>query len=102
MPSPDRPYPAPSAAGDRLRAEAAVVGVVILLGFFLRALNPGAMSIEHFDEGVYASNLYCGQLDPPFAYPMRHLYAPPLFPAILEWAQILAGQSAVMWVNVLL
>jgi len=91
---------------DRSRAslqrEVTLLWVVVLLGLGLRALRPDAMAVEHFDEGVYASNLYCGHLDPPFAYPMRHLYAPPLFPALLEWAQILFGPPAAMWVNVLL
>ena len=90
-----------SAFADR-RLEFLLVAGVILVGLGLRALRPDAMAVEHFDEGVYASNLYCGHLDPPFAYPMRRLYAPPLFPATLEWAQILAGPPAVMWVNVLL
>ncbi len=60
------------------------------------------MSIEHFDEGVYASNYYSAHLD--YRYPDRHLYAPPLFPAILEWTLILTGGKphAVMWVNVVL
>lgn len=96
-------WPAP---GETLRSvgrgEWLAGGGVVLLGLVLRGLLPGTLAVEHFDEGVYASNLYCGHLDPPFAYPMRHLYAPPLFPALLEWVQILAGPSAVMWVNVLL
>lgn len=91
--------PAPSAGG---RYEALLVAGIVLLGLALRGLRPDAMAVEHFDEGVYASNLQCGHLDPPFAYPMRRLYAPPLFPAVLEWAQILVGPPAVMWVNVLL
>jgi dolichyl-phosphate-mannose-protein mannosyltransferase len=96
----------PPATEDRLRAggssEAVLLAAIVLLGFALRAVRWDCLAIEHFDEGVYASNLYCGHLDPPFAYPMRHLYAPPLFPALLEWAQILSGPSAAMWVNVLI
>lgn len=73
-----------------------------LLGvaFLLRAWHPGNMAVEHFDEGVYASNFFSAHLD--FRYPNSHLYAPPLFPAILEWTLILTGGAphSVMWVNV--
>ncbi len=76
-----------------------LVLLLSLTGGLLRYWSPERMAIEHFDEGVYASNLFC---PPSYAYPARHLYAPPLFPAVLEWALILGGRgSAVMWVNVL-
>jgi 4-amino-4-deoxy-L-arabinose transferase-like glycosyltransferase len=77
--------------------------VIVVVGFLLRAALPGRMAVEHFDEGVYASNLYSGDQDPPHAYPDRHLYAPPCFPALLEWAILLSGgrAQAAMWVNVL-
>jgi predicted membrane-bound mannosyltransferase len=101
-PDPQCPSESPAATLRDRRLEAVLVILVILLGFGLRGLRPSAMAVEHFDEGVYASNLYSGHLDPPFAYPMRHLYAPPFFPALLEWAQIVAGPGAVMWVNVVL
>jgi 4-amino-4-deoxy-L-arabinose transferase-like glycosyltransferase len=59
------------------------------------------MAVEHFDEGVYASNLYCGHLDPAYAYPDRALYAPPFVPAVLEWTLLLSGDPhSVEWVNV--
>lgn len=60
------------------------------------------MAIEHFDEGVYAANYYSSHLD--YRYPDQHLYAPPLFPAILEWTLIFTGGDphSVMWVNVVL
>lgn len=69
-------------------------------GAVLRVWKPSHMAVEHFDEGVYASNLYCAFLGG--AYPFRHLYAPPLLPVLLEWALILSGgdRSAVMWINV--
>ncbi len=57
------------------------------------------MAVEHFDEGVYASNLYC---PPQYQYPARYLYAPPLLPSLLEWFLILGGTPvAAMAVNVL-
>ncbi|QDT34521.1 glycosyltransferase family 39 protein [Thalassoglobus polymorphus] len=73
-----------------------------MIAFALRASAPDHLSIEHFDEGVYASNYFSSHLD--FRYPDRHLYAPPLFPAILEWALIFSGGNpqAVMFVNVIL
>ncbi len=79
-----------------------MLGALLVIAFALRAWLPSHMSIEHFDEGVYASNYFSSHLD--FRYPDRHLYAPPLFPAILEWTLILSGGNphAVMWVNVVL
>jgi dolichyl-phosphate-mannose-protein mannosyltransferase len=75
--------------------------LILVAAFALRAWHAERMAIEHFDEGVYASNLFADHLD--FRYPDRHLYAPPLLPAILEWALILTGADprSVMWVNVL-
>jgi len=40
------------------------------------------MAIEHFDEGVYASNVFCPDEDD--TYPDRHLYAPPGLPRVIE------------------
>ncbi len=40
------------------------------------------MDVEHFDEGVYAANLYATETDG--KYPYRDLYAPPLFPGMAE------------------
>lgn len=80
------------------RTEIAAVLIVFAIGVYLRAAWPERMAVEHFDEGVYASNLYS-----PFTnnrYPDQHLYAPPLLPFLLEWAAILGGPHAVMWVNV--
>lgn len=75
--------------------------MLALLAFAVRAAAPSRMAIEHFDEGVYASNLYCGHLDPPFAYPDRALYAPPFLPAMLEWILLLSrNPHSVMWMNV--
>ena len=57
-------------------------------GIGLRWWVAGWSAVEHFDEGVYASNLYFGE--PPFTYPMQHLYAPPLLPSLIE-AGMIAG-----------
>jgi 4-amino-4-deoxy-L-arabinose transferase-like glycosyltransferase len=49
------------------------------------------VAVEHFDEGVYSSNLFFP--DDGFAYPDRHLYAPPLVPSLIEWSMILVGEG---------
>jgi 4-amino-4-deoxy-L-arabinose transferase-like glycosyltransferase len=97
------PADAPRVSGPPSRREWSIVVVIVVVSFLLRAALPGRMAVEHFDEGVYASNLYSGNQDPSYAYPDRHLYAPPLFPALLEWAIILSGgrAQAALWVNVL-
>jgi len=41
------------------------------------------MAVEHFDEGVYASNIWFGE-DLGFQYRLRQLYAPPLLPGLIE------------------
>ncbi len=65
-------------------AGAIVVGVVLRLSFLNR------IAIEHFDEGVYASNFWFGA-DQGYEYPARFLYAPPLLPAIIEWTMVLTS-----------
>ncbi len=45
------------------------------------------MAVEHFDEGVYASNIWFGP-EAGYQYPMRRLYAPPLLPSLIEWSMI--------------
>jgi hypothetical protein len=84
------------------RRSLSALGLLLATAFTLRAWHPERMAVEHFDEGVYASNLFSDHLD--YRYPSRELYAPPLFPALLEWALILtnARPHAVMWVNVIL
>ncbi len=74
------------------RKEWGLVLAIVLLGLFLRAMFPGRMAVEHFDEGVYASNLWF-DADNRFRYPARHLYAPPLMPWLLEWSQVFFGPT---------
>ncbi|MBM79962.1 MAG: hypothetical protein CMJ78_05135 [Planctomycetaceae bacterium] len=69
------------------RAEKLAVGAVLLIGIAARLAFPSHMAIEHFDEGVYASNIY----SPNFRYPAAEFYAPPLLPAMIEWSIIFAG-----------
>jgi 4-amino-4-deoxy-L-arabinose transferase-like glycosyltransferase len=70
------------------RRELVLFLLVLFAGVGLRALALSRSAVEHFDEGVYASNLWFGP--PDFAYPLRHLYAPPLLPALIE-AGMIAG-----------
>ena len=76
-----------------VRGEIALLILIVVCGFALRAAYPSKMSIEHFDEGIYASNVWFGEGED-FRYPNRHLYAPPLLPFLLEWSVILFGPSA--------
>lgn len=60
----------------------------ILIGMALRFGFLNRIAIEHFDEGVYASNFWFGA-DQGYEYPARFLYAPPLLPAAIEWTMVL-------------
>ena len=84
-PSPSRIEPPPVS-----RAEWWWLGGAVLLGVILRLSFPGQMAIEHFDEGVYASNFWFGE-DEGYEYPARHLYAPPLLPLVIEWTMIIVS-----------
>jgi dolichyl-phosphate-mannose-protein mannosyltransferase len=66
------------------KREALLFGVVLLAGVWLRIVALSHSAIEHFDEGVYASNVFFGA--PEYAYPMQPYYAPPLVPALIEAA----------------
>lgn len=46
--------------------------------------------VEHFDEGVYASNFWF-TAEEGYRYPDRHLYAPPLLPMLIEWGHLVWG-----------
>lgn len=72
------------------RAELIWLVAAILFGGFLRLGYSGRMAIEHFDEGVYASNFWLGSSGDG-TYPMQHLYAPPLLPMAIEWTMIVVS-----------
>lgn len=67
---------------------------VLFIALALRAVFLDRTAVEHFDEGVYASNLFFSQAEGS-AYPQRHLYAPPLVPALLEWSETFFGYTSV-------
>ncbi|MBX3443759.1 MAG: glycosyltransferase family 39 protein [Planctomyces sp.] len=78
--------------------ELVAVLIVLAIGVGLRVAWPSRMAVEHFDEGVYASNLYSPLTGD--RYPDQHLYAPPLLPWLLEWSTVFFGPGGAMWVNV--
>ena len=60
---------------------------VLLLAVTLRLHDSEGIAVEHFDEGVYASNIWFGP-DRGNEYPGRHLFAPPLFPWLVQQASL--------------
>ena len=63
--------------------EAGSLTVFFAVGLMLRISLLHLESVEHFDEGIYASSLwYDGQFEQP--YPARHLFAPPLLSTLME------------------
>jgi dolichyl-phosphate-mannose-protein mannosyltransferase len=74
------------------RVELLFVVALFLAGTGLRCAYPSRMAVEHFDEGVYASNIWFGAEDG-YRYPAQHLYAPPLLPALIETVFLFFGPS---------
>ncbi len=89
--SDDTPSDSESSNSALTRNELLAALVLFLIGIAVRVAFPSAMAVEHFDEGVYASNLWCP--DSGFQYPDRHLYAPSLLPALIEWSLMLFGPT---------
>ncbi|MFK7818235.1 MAG: ArnT family glycosyltransferase [Planctomycetaceae bacterium] len=80
----------PEAKSNSLRAMQWIV--LLVIAFALRASWLDEVAVEHFDEGVYASNSIF-TADEGDVYPLQHLYAPPLVPALVEYSQLLFGKS---------
>ncbi len=72
--------------------EVGLAGMITLLGIALRWGGVSQVALAHFDEGVYASNVWFGP-ESDYAYPARHLYAPPLVPALIELSISLGGAT---------
>jgi dolichyl-phosphate-mannose-protein mannosyltransferase len=83
-------------------AEVLLVILITLAGLGLRSAHPSRLAVEHFDEGVYASNLFFHDKAGTGHYPDQHLYAPPLFPFLIECSMIVFGTKnfAPMIVNI--
>lgn len=97
LPSQDSRPAAPAGVG---RLEWICLAVCLLIAIGLRCSWPGRADIEHFDEGVYAANVYSADTD--FKYPYRDLYAPPLFPAMAAWGVTLANDPrGAVWISLL-
>jgi 4-amino-4-deoxy-L-arabinose transferase-like glycosyltransferase len=60
-----------------------LVAILLVCGVLLRFAYPSHAAVEHFDEGVYASNVWFGPSSTG-NYPARHLYSPPLMPLLIE------------------
>jgi dolichyl-phosphate-mannose-protein mannosyltransferase len=73
----------------RSRPEVVALVLIALMGAILRSADS---PVEHFDEGVYASNLFFGEATG-YRFPNQHLYAPPLFPSLVEWSFVFFGAS---------
>jgi dolichyl-phosphate-mannose-protein mannosyltransferase len=73
------------------RRERVLLAVVLLVGIALRLVAFSRAAVEHFDEGVYASNIYFGP--PDYAYPQQRFFGPSLLPALIE-AGMIAGLPA--------
>jgi 4-amino-4-deoxy-L-arabinose transferase-like glycosyltransferase len=75
-------------ADDITQREIALVAFAFAVGAAVRLFILAHAAVEHFDEGVYASNVYFGP--PDYAYPQQRFYAPPFLPALIE-AGMIAG-----------
>lgn len=63
--------------------------MLVFIAAVLRFAFPDRFSVEHWDEAVYSSNLLTES-----GYPFRFLYAPPLWPAVIEWSMVAFGPTA--------
>lgn len=64
------------------KQELVLVAGALALGCYLRFSALDQLAVEHFDEGVYSSPVWYGQVSEG-VYPARHLYAPPALPAMI-------------------
>lgn len=67
--------------------------VITLLAVLMRGWHAERIAIEHFDEAVYASNVWLGNPLEGGGFPMQHLYAPPLVPTAIEMSCLAFGPS---------
>lgn len=72
------------------RTELIWLAAAVGFGSIIRLAFLGRIAVEHFDEGVYASNFWFGPSQG-YTYPAQHLYAPPLLPTAIEWTMIVAN-----------
>ena len=75
------------------RFEIVIVCFALSVALFARVRLPTHIAVEHFDEGVYASNIWFGEKSG-HRYPLRHLYAPPLLPVVIETSMLAGGAES--------
>ena len=73
------------------KTEWKLILLILILGVVVRFVNLSHSAVEHFDEGVYTSNI----MFETGAYPARHLYAPPLFPFLVEISQLFLQSTTI-------
>lgn len=75
------------------RSEIAVAGPVLILGALLRFWQPGALGVDHYDEGVYVlSAMGLGDASLPWRmFPDQIFFAPPLYVIITALAHAVSG-----------
>lgn len=74
------------------KTEIALVAGIFVLGVLLRCWHLDRESVEHFDEGVYASVLWHdGMAGSP--YPAREFYAPPMLSGLIDFFGLAPGVS---------
>ncbi len=66
------------------------LALAVILGAAVRLMYLDRVAVEHFDEGVYAANVWFGA-EEGYQYPLRQFYAPPLLPALIEWCYVVWG-----------
>jgi dolichyl-phosphate-mannose-protein mannosyltransferase len=73
------------------RVELGLIVALTCIAGIVRCVGLDEIAIEHFDEGVYASNLWFP--DNGFRYPDQQLYAPPLVPSLIEWSMLIFEEA---------
>jgi len=64
--------------------------LIAVIAVGMRFALASRISIEHWDEAVYACNRFFRE----GSYPGRYMYAPPLLPALIELAMLLGGPTS--------
>lgn len=64
--------------------------LIAVVAVGLRFALASQISIEHWDEAVYSCNRFFRD----GSYPGRYLYAPPLLPALIEFAMLASGPTS--------
>jgi len=80
------------ADGKSSRVARLLLAAILFAAVAVRLAYPSLIAVEHFDEGVYASNHWFDAEDD-YRYPDRHLYAPPLLPSLAELSILVFGVS---------